>query len=64
LLIAAFTGALTYGVGLLFSFHPVLIMLIQIAIYLSLYILIAKILKMEELDTYFSTLTNIIHRKK
>jgi len=64
LLIAVVTGALTYGFGLLLSFHPVLIMLIQIALYLCLYVLFAKILKMEELDTYFSTITNIIHRKK
>jgi O-antigen/teichoic acid export membrane protein len=64
LFLALLTGALIYGLGLLLHCHPYLIMLLQIALYIGLYILIAKILKMEELDTYFGIISNIIHRKK
>ena len=63
-LLALVTGALTYGFGLLLHGHPYFIMLIQIILYLALYAVIAKILKMEELDTYFGIITNIVHRNK
>ncbi|MBR4912934.1 MAG: lipopolysaccharide biosynthesis protein [Bacteroidales bacterium] len=64
LLLALFIGALTYGLGLLLHCHPYLIMLLQIILYLGLYVAVAKILKMEELDTYVGIISNIVHRKK
>jgi len=64
LMLALVTGALTYGIGLILPCHPYLIMLIQIIFYLCLYVGIAKILKVEELKTFISIFTNIIHRKK
>jgi O-antigen/teichoic acid export membrane protein len=63
LLAALVTGALIYGLGLVLPFHPYLIMLIQIILYVTFYLLIAKLLKIDELATYSSILTNIIHRK-
>lgn len=64
LLIAVVTGVLTYGFGLLLHCHPYLTMLFQIILYVGLYISIAKILKINELDIYFGIITNIVHRKK
>lgn len=64
LMLALVTGALTYGIGLILPCHPYLIMLIQIIFYVCLYVGIAKILKVEELKTFISIFTNIIHRKK
>jgi O-antigen/teichoic acid export membrane protein len=64
LLIAVVTGVLTYGFGLLLHCHPYLTMLFQIILYVGLYISIAKILKINELDIYLGIITNIVHRKK
>ena len=64
LLIAVVTGALTYGFGLLLHCHPYLTMLFQIILYVGLYISIAKILKINELNVYLGIITNIVHRKK
>lgn len=64
LLLALVIGALTYGLGLLLHCHPYLIMLLQIILYLGLYVAVAKMLKMEELDTYVGIISNIVHRKK
>ena len=63
LLLALVVGALTYALGLILPCHIYLNMLIQIVIYLSLYILISKLLKMEELSTYLGIFAKVIHRK-
>lgn len=63
LLASLVTGALIYGLGLVLPCHPYLTMTIQITLYVILYLLAAKLLKMEELDTYSSILSNILHRK-
>ena len=62
-LLAILTGAATYGLGLLLPIHPYFIMLIQIAMYVLLYLFLAKWLKMEEFKTYSDILFNMIHRK-
>lgn len=62
-LLAAIVGAVTYGIGTLLPGHPSLVMLIQILMYASLYLLIAKALKMEEFQTYYDIVTNMFHRK-
>lgn len=64
LLLAVAVGILIYGLGRLLPCHPYLTMLIQIILYTSLYVAFAKILKMDELATYVSVFTNLIHRKK
>ena len=63
LLLALLVGALTYAFGRILPCHIYLTMLIQIILYLALYILMAKLLKMEELDTYLGVFDKIIHRK-
>lgn len=63
LLAAMVTGILVYGLGMALPCHPYLTMLIQITFYILLYLLIAKLLKIDELATYTSVLTNIIHQK-
>lgn len=63
LILALIVGALTYVLGLILPCHIYLTMLIQIVLYLGLYILIAKLLKMEELNTYLAIFAKIIHRK-
>ncbi len=63
LILALIVGALTYVLGFILPCHIYLTMLIQIVLYLGLYILIAKLLKMEELNTYLAIFAKIIHRK-
>ena len=63
LILALIVGAMTYVLGLILPCHIYLTMLIQIVLYLGFYILIAKLLKMEELNTYLAILAKIIHRK-
>jgi len=63
LILALIVGALTYGLGLILHCHIYLTMLIQIILYIGLYVLIAKLLKMEELNTYLGIFAKIIHRK-
>lgn len=63
LILALLTGVLTYALGRLLPFHSYLTMLLQIIVYPTLYLLTAKLLKMEELNTYMGIVTNIIHRK-
>jgi O-antigen/teichoic acid export membrane protein len=63
LILAVIVGALTYGLGLILPCHIYLTMLLQIILYIGLYILIAKLLKMEELNTYLGIFAKIIHRK-
>ena len=64
LLVAVVAGALTYGLGLLLPIEMHLAMLIQIIVYTVLYLLLAKLLKIEGLQTYSDVLTKIIHRRK
>jgi O-antigen/teichoic acid export membrane protein len=63
LILALVVGALTYALGLTLPCHIYLTMLIQIILYLGLYILLAKLLKMEELNTYLGIFAKVIHRK-
>ncbi len=63
LLLAAAIGALTYALGLVLHCHPFLLMLIQIVVYLILYLLASILLKTDGFKTYYSILTNIFHRK-
>jgi hypothetical protein len=39
-------------------------MLIQIIVYVALYLLLAKLLKIEGLQTYTDVFTKMIHRRK
>ena len=64
LILALFTGVVTYLLGLILPINIYLIMLIQIVVYIILYLVLAKLLKMEELNTYMGIVANIIHRKK
>lgn len=64
LILAIITGVLTYLLGLILPINIYIIMIIQIVVYLSIYILTAKLLKMEELDTFFGIVTKLVHRKK
>lgn len=63
LILALLSGAMTYALGLLLPLHSYLTMLLQIIVYPTLYLSTAKLLKMEELNTYLGIVTNIIHRK-
>ena len=63
LLLAVFSGIITYGIGRLMPCHIYLIMLIQILLYPSVYLLFAKLLKMEELAIYTGIITKSFHRK-
>lgn len=63
LALAIFSGALTYILGTILPYHVYLTMLIQIIVFVSLYLLTAKLLKMEELATYLGVFSAIIHRK-
>lgn len=63
-LAAATAGALTYGLGQILSLNIYIVMLIQIIVYVLLYLLISKLLKIEGLQTYTDILTNLLHRKK
>lgn len=63
LLLAAFTGVITYGIGQLLPCHLYLTMLLQLLIYPTVYIIFAKLLKMEELTIYTDIITKSIHRK-
>ena len=63
LILALIVGALTYALGLILPCHIYLTMLIQIILYFGLYILLAKLLKMEELNTYLGIFAKVIHRK-
>ncbi len=63
LLLALLVGSLTYALGRILPCHIYLTMLIQIILYTGLYLLIAKWLKMEELNTYLGIFAKIIHRK-
>lgn len=63
LVIALVSGALTYAIGQMLHCHIYITMLIQIVIYLVFYLLMAKLLKMEELSTYLGIISKIIHRK-
>jgi O-antigen/teichoic acid export membrane protein len=63
LLLALLVGSLTYALGRILPCHIYLTMLIQIILYAGLYLLIAKWLKMEELNTYLGIFAKIIHRK-
>ena len=63
LLLALLVGSLTYAIGRILPCHIYLTMLIQIILYAGLYLLIAKWLKMEELNTYLGIFAKIIHRK-
>ncbi len=62
-LLAVFVGAITYGLGLVLHCHIYLLMLIQLCVYATLYLLSAKLLKMEGFDTYFAVLTKLLLRK-
>ena len=64
LILALLTGVLTYLLGLILPINIYLIMIIQVVVYLIIYLLTAKLLKMEELNTYVGIVSNIIHRKK
>ncbi len=64
LFIAALAGVLTFCLGQILPIHPYLIMLIQIIVYAALYLLLAKLLRIEGLQTYTEILTNMLHRKK
>ena len=60
---SVFSGIITYGIGRLLPCHIYLIMLIQILLYPSVYLLLAKLLKMEELAIYTGIITKSFHRK-
>ena len=62
-IVAALAGALTYGLGSVLHIHLYLVMLVQIIVYAVLYLLLAKLLKIEGLQTYTDIVTNLIHRK-
>ena len=64
LILALLTGVVTYLLGLILPINIYLIMLIQIIVYIILYLVLAKLLKMEELNTYMGIVANILHRKK
>jgi len=64
LLAAATAGALTYLLGRVLPLNMYVVMLIQIVVYALLYLLLAKLLKIEGLQTYTDILTNLLHRKK
>jgi len=63
-LVAAVAGALTYGLGMLLPIHIYMVMLIQIIVYIALYLLLAKLLKIEGLQTYTDVFTKMINRRK
>ena len=63
LFIALLSGVLAYGLGRLLPLHIYVIMLIQILVYAALYLLLAKLLKIEGLQTYTEIITNRLHRK-
>jgi len=63
LMVAVFAGAVSFGIGRILPCHPYLIMIIQLLIYPTVYLLIAKLLKMEELEIYTDIITKSIHRK-
>ena len=64
LLAAATAGVLTYLLGRVLPLNMYVVMLIQIVVYALLYLLFAKLLKIEGLQTYTDILTNLLHRKK
>ena len=64
LLAAATAGALAYLLGRVLPLNMYVVMLIQIVVYALLYLLLAKLLKIEGLQTYTDILTNLLHRKK
>ena len=63
LLAALVAGAITYALRNLLPIHIYIIMLIQIIVYALVYILLAKLLKIEGLQTYITTLSKLFHRK-
>lgn len=64
LLAAATAGVLAYLLGRVLPLNMYVVMLIQIVVYAVLYLLLAKLLKIEGLQTYTDILTNLLHRKK
>ena len=63
LLVAAFAGVLAYGAGLLLHGNIYVTMLIQILVYVVVYFLVAKLLKLEGYQTYMEILLKMFHRK-
>lgn len=63
LLAAATAGVLAYLLGRVLLLNMYVVMLIQIVVYAVLYLLLAKLLKIEGLQTYTDILTNLLHRK-
>jgi O-antigen/teichoic acid export membrane protein len=63
LLAAATAGVLAYLLGRVLPLNMYVVMLIQIVVYAVLYLLLAKLLKIEGLQTYTDILTNLLHRK-
>lgn len=63
LLAAATAGVLAYILGRVLPLNMYVVMLIQIVVYAVLYLLLAKLLKIEGLQTYTDILTNLLHRK-
>lgn len=63
LLTALVAGAITYALKSLLPLHIYIVMLIQIFVYAIVYILLAKLLKIEGLQTYVTTLSKMFHRK-
>ena len=64
LFIALLAGALAYGLGRLLPLHIYIVMLIQILVYAALYLLLAKLLKIDGLQTYTDIIINRLHRRK
>ena len=63
LLVAALSGVLAYGLGLLLHGSIYVTMLVQILVYAVCYLAVSKLLKMEGLDTYTEVLLKMFHRK-
>jgi O-antigen/teichoic acid export membrane protein len=60
--IALLLAALTYGLRYIVPWHPYIVMMLQVFLYLALYLGVTKLLKFEAYDVYKEVLINKIKR--
>lgn len=62
--IAFLIAALSYGIKFIIPCHPYILMFVQSVVYISLYILITRLLRFKAVDVYYDVLMKFLKRKR